>query len=309
MRLVLRHAAVFVLVGAGAVVPATTFAATPPLCGGVPATILGTSGDDTIIGTDGDDVIFTFAGDDYVSDKGGDDLICTSVGADDVWTGPGNDLVWTGAGRDWIVIGEGNDIVRAGDDADQVFMTPPTAGIPEIWAGPGDDEIVGDRSDGVSVFGGNGEDLLALRSEPGASLSLEGGLGDDYLNLHLSDGDGPAQVYLDMRARKTWFGAGNESSAGTFKSWQEIMLFGNHDYTYRGTNDWNQLRAQDGSLTAYMYGGQDQADADGPGPHFIDGGADDDYGSVERRGTCVSIEFGDCSPNGYRTVSPEHTPS
>src|SRR4051812_15572614 len=45
-------------------------------CRGVPATIVGTPGDDVIQGTSGDDVIVAGAGNDFISGNGGDDLIC-----------------------------------------------------------------------------------------------------------------------------------------------------------------------------------------------------------------------------------------
>jgi hypothetical protein len=45
-------------------------------CNGMPATIVGTSGDDVLEGTDGDDVIQALDGNDVVFGRGGNDIIC-----------------------------------------------------------------------------------------------------------------------------------------------------------------------------------------------------------------------------------------
>jgi Ca2+-binding RTX toxin-like protein len=51
-------------------------------CKGVPATIVGTSGNDEITGTDGRDVIAALEGDDEVQGLGGNDHICGDEGID-----------------------------------------------------------------------------------------------------------------------------------------------------------------------------------------------------------------------------------
>ena len=77
-------------------------------CLGRPATILGTTGNDSITGTDKGDVILAFAGSDRVFGLGGKDLICARGGADFVDAGARPDLVSGGSGRD-ILIGRGGD--------------------------------------------------------------------------------------------------------------------------------------------------------------------------------------------------------
>ncbi len=50
--------------------------ATAQLCDGLPATIVGSAGDDELVGTSGNDVIAGLAGNDRIVGGGGDDLIC-----------------------------------------------------------------------------------------------------------------------------------------------------------------------------------------------------------------------------------------
>ncbi len=57
-----------------------------PTCDGLPATIVGTEGDDDIDGTAGDDVIAGLAGDDKIDGKGGNDTVCGGAGDDEIKT-------------------------------------------------------------------------------------------------------------------------------------------------------------------------------------------------------------------------------
>ena len=69
---------------------------TPPVptCMGLPATILGTPGNDVLIGTSGDDVILAYAGDDVLYAGAGIDTICGGDGDDDLgWAAVGGRVV------------------------------------------------------------------------------------------------------------------------------------------------------------------------------------------------------------------------
>src|SRR4051794_33210814 len=63
---------------AGASVPAA--AADAPSCQGLPATIVGTPGDDVITGTPGPDVIVGLDGRDEIHARAGDDVVCAGPG-------------------------------------------------------------------------------------------------------------------------------------------------------------------------------------------------------------------------------------
>src|SRR3954454_23757289 len=53
-------------------------------CFGLPATIVGTEGDDVLVGTPGPDVIVGLGGNDDITPQRGDDLVCAGDGNDRV---------------------------------------------------------------------------------------------------------------------------------------------------------------------------------------------------------------------------------
>lgn len=163
--------------GAG-LAPTAQALAEPPTCRGLPATIVGTDGDDDLPGTDGDDVVWLGPGDDTFDGGPGDDVICG---------GDGFDRLYGGEGDDWLDGGDGGDVVEgeAGDDV--------------VHGGPGDDRLRGDGirvADGADqVFGGDGDD--DFRGEPGGAVDLvDGGPGVDSIH-HYYVGDA---VLIDAQA-------------------------------------------------------------------------------------------------------------
>jgi Ca2+-binding RTX toxin-like protein len=89
-----------------------------PSCGGKPATILGTNGNDTIKGKNGNDVIVAFAGNDTIDGGGGNDRICGGAGNDVVRGGPGDDLLVGEVGKDRLDGGPGTDRLDGGPGSD-----------------------------------------------------------------------------------------------------------------------------------------------------------------------------------------------
>ncbi len=87
-------------------------------CRGVPATMVGTAGDDTIAGTGGRDVIATLGGNDTIASLAGRDLVCAGSGNDYIGAGSAADRVFGGAGVDRLLGRGGPDVLRgnAGDD-------------------------------------------------------------------------------------------------------------------------------------------------------------------------------------------------
>jgi hypothetical protein len=161
-----------------------------PSCLGEPATIVGTSRNDSIQGTDGPDVIVAGAGRDVIRAGRGDDLVCGQdggdlldggggadqldggVGADLVDGGSGGDLLIGGVGGDWVSGGRGDDVARGG------------AGDDRMAGGPGDDVLRGDDgrdhmvggSGADRALGGPADDVLAGSRGPDVLL---GGAGRD----------------------------------------------------------------------------------------------------------------------------------
>jgi len=128
---------------------ATTRVLAAVSCHGVPATIVGTAGDDELIGTPGPDVIAALGGNDRIVSEAGRDLICAGSGRDYVGAGTAADQVFGGAGRDRM-LGRGgpdmlkgsggNDVIKGGRGSDRLRGG---AGIDLCLGGPGRDSVRG----------------------------------------------------------------------------------------------------------------------------------------------------------------------
>ena len=97
-----------------------------PTCNGIPATIVGTDGDDKIKGTSGDDAIVGLGGNDRIDGKGGNDCIDGGDGNDRIKGDAGNDTLLGGDGDDRIDGGDGNDDLDGGDGLDRIDGGPDT---------------------------------------------------------------------------------------------------------------------------------------------------------------------------------------
>lgn len=129
----------------------------PPCLGRLPATIVGTAGNDTLTGTPATDVIVGLGGDDTIDGLSGDDRICGGDGNDTVYGNEGADRVAGDAGNDRVLGGGGDDRLLGGD---------------------GDDLLRGDAGNDV-LLGERGNDRLA---GAGGDDTLQGNDGSDVLN-------------------------------------------------------------------------------------------------------------------------------
>jgi uncharacterized repeat protein (TIGR01451 family) len=118
-------------------------------CRGVPATLVGTRGDDVLVGSAAPDVIVAFAGNDSVFAFSGRDLVCAGSGRDHVGGGTAADRVFGGAGADRLLGRGGPDLLRgsAGRDllrgnrgADRLRGG---SGVDRCSGGPGRDSVRG----------------------------------------------------------------------------------------------------------------------------------------------------------------------
>jgi uncharacterized repeat protein (TIGR01451 family) len=118
-------------------------------CGGVPATIAGTPGNDLLLGTGGPDVILALGGSDRIFSGAGRDLICAGAGNDLVSAGSAADRVFGGDGRDRLLGNRGpdllrgsagNDVLRGGHGSDRLRGGH---GFDRCRGGPGADSIRG----------------------------------------------------------------------------------------------------------------------------------------------------------------------
>jgi len=88
-------------------------------CKGLPATIVGTEGDDVRTGSQGRDVIAGLGGNDTLSGFVGNDVICGGAGKDKLKGGKGNDFLSGQKGNDTLKGGKGKDSLlgQKGKDA------------------------------------------------------------------------------------------------------------------------------------------------------------------------------------------------
>jgi uncharacterized repeat protein (TIGR01451 family) len=96
----------------------TTVVGPAASCRGVPATIVGTGGNDALVGTTARDVIAAFGGDDSIASLSGRDLVCAGRGSDRVGAGSAADRVFGGAGKDRLLGRGGPDVLRGGAGGD-----------------------------------------------------------------------------------------------------------------------------------------------------------------------------------------------
>lgn len=161
----------------------------PPTCFGVPATRVGTAGNDSITGTAGADVIVAGAGNDTINGAGGNDRICGDAG---------NDNIAGGTGDDFVLGGSGADIIRGEDGNDTLVGNP--------GAGSNDDG-------GDTISGGAGNDFLdgwfgndSLRGGPGND-QLRGEAGTDNITYS----DAPSGVTVSLVSNTATGGAGSDT--------------------------------------------------------------------------------------------------
>ena len=245
-----------------------------PLCVGVAATLVGTTGDDVFTGTSGDDVIVSGDGNDTIDGLGGNDRICA------------------GAGTDLVHGGDGNDIITGGPDADTLFGD---AGDDTILgnAGAGDTNDVGDV-----IFGGVGNDVLdgwvgddVLYGRGGNDV-LIGAAGNDFLQGNGDDdsyigGDGIDTVSFELSLAGVTadLTAGTASGEGsdTFSGVENLIGSSKGDdlsgdanaNVIEGLVGADTIRGEAGDDSLFGGAGKDVIDGD-DGDDFLKGGSGSD---------------------------------
>ena len=173
------------------------------VCGGRPATIVGTAGPDRLVGTPGPDVIVGRGGDDWIEAGDGDDLVCAGPGDDTVLAGAGRDTLFGGVGDDRLAGLEGDDLLRGEEGADRLSGDD---GDDVLHGGDGADVLFGgDGDDGL--FAGDGDDLLFGGA---GGDRLYGGAGSDSLY----GSDGPDTLFGGAEADVLLGGTGNDLLMG-----------------------------------------------------------------------------------------------
>ena len=192
-------------------------------CNGLPATIVGTEGDDTIVGTPGADVIVTFGGEDTIRGRNGNDTICAGTGGDWIDPGGGNDWVHGQAGKDTISYstaksavtvnlatdsatgGSGNDSLLSIESANgsKFGDTLLGDGAANVLRGIAGSDTIDGRGGNDTILAGAGSDVLIGGT---GNDKLNGGGGSDEINYASS----PNAVVVNLLAQ-TATGHGNDT--------------------------------------------------------------------------------------------------
>ena len=179
-----------------------------PTCDGLPATIVGTNGDDILLGTPGPDVIVGLKGDDQLSGGLADDVICGGKG-DDTLSGQGEDdrlfgehgddvldggeggccTVATNTGDDFLSGGQGDDTLHTSDFPTLGNTLRGNQGNDQLFVWSGGWAYGGNGRDTIRQFGGNAylsggngrDDILNWNDAPNETVTMLGGNGRDTL--------------------------------------------------------------------------------------------------------------------------------
>lgn len=160
-------------------------------CNGLPATIVGTSGNDIIYGTNGADVIVGLGGTDTIYGGNGNDVICGDSENDIIYGGNGDDTIFGGVGDDILSGDNGNDTIHGNNGNDTLTgvngndILSGESGNDSLTGGNGNDVLDGGVNDDA-LIGNNGNDTLT--GGTGAD-SFSGGLGSD-LNTDFNTNEG-----------------------------------------------------------------------------------------------------------------------
>ena len=248
-----------------------TAACSPPTtCEGLPATVVGTAGNDTnLTGTPGPDVIVGLAGNDTISGLGGDDVLCGGSGKDTLHGGQGVDTASYRDNPQGVTV----DLTGGTADNDVLIEVENVVGTRfadtmhgDVW----NNRFVGlDGSD--SLFGGSGNDQLVDggTSTSGTNLFLGGYGNDTYVGGPAEDAVsygyfGAPAVRVDLGAG-TAFGEGDDVLAGI-----DVVYGSDQADQLTGDNRANTLYGNAGNDLVVGSGGDDHLDG-GFGSDIIDG--------------------------------------
>jgi Ca2+-binding RTX toxin-like protein len=255
-----------------------------PTCFGVPATIVGTSGDDFLMGGPGPDVIVGLGGDDAITGGGGDDLLCGGPGSDIIFGGPGNDKIDGGDGQDALAGNAGNDELDGGGNAASAnadFVSYENApgsvqvdlSVQKASGADGSDQLKGIES----AFGSSHDDVL--KGDASANV-LGGEAGSDTIN----GGGGEDSAWFDAAVNASLAsgratGEGSDTLVG-----MEGLIGSDGNDVLTGDSSANSIAGRGGNDVISGGGGDDREFGDagndhidgGDGNDMIDGGAGND---------------------------------
>jgi Ca2+-binding RTX toxin-like protein len=297
----------------------------------IPASAVGTGGNDTLTGTVGNDVLVGGAGADTLSGLGGNDLIQGDAGDDTLDGGDGNDNLKGNAGDDTLHGGAnddaldgglGDDTLHGGEGNDSLYAAQNVSdgtdarntlygggGNDGLYGGGGADQLFGDAGTDT-LYGGDGADLL----DGGAGTdTLYGDAGDDRLVYDPADatvngGSGLDLLVLQPGASYAGINLGNTSDQTSGDTAVVTQMDGVDfsaltaavSFSGSGNADWLIGTAYADTLNGL--GGSDTLDGGG-GADTLTGGAGNDVYIVDNAGDVVTEQPGEGTDEVRASVS------
>ena len=231
--------------------------------------VVGSAHDDVLQGSRADEVLDGLRGDDTTRGGGGADAVLDYFGDDELDGGAGNDMVISTTGVDTVAGGDGHDFLIAWSHA-------PT-----------------------TLLGGAGSDYLSRPITPGETGVIDGGPGENQLELTPQlwfAGDPSAAVDRPAAGTSAVVTAGDKTQTTTFTGMTAFTLWGG-PWTFAGSEGDDFVQVVSGRLQAQGLGGDDYL-VGAERNDVLDGGdgTDTAWGG-EGRNTCLATEAGSCS--GY----------
>jgi Ca2+-binding RTX toxin-like protein len=244
-------------------------------CRGVPATIIGSDGNDVITGTSGNDVIAAYDGNDTVDGGAGNDLICAGDGTDTLIGGTGDDTMDGGSGVDTASFPGTVGVVAnlaAGTASGQGSDT--LVNVENLTGSAANDTLSGDANPNV-LSGLDGDDTL---SGADGDDTIEGGAGNDGVsggvgNDSLVGGDGDDTVSSDEGNDTASGDAGADVVVGG--EGDDTILLGTGNDRATGANGNDTIAAGAGRDVSSGGAGKDTLKGEG-GADRLGGGAGND---------------------------------
>lgn len=173
----------------------------------------------TYTGTDGEDRLIGMAGADTFHGLGGLNIISGGAGDDTIHGGADQDRLYGQVGNDWIDGGDGGDEIDGGYGTDTIFggdgddYISSERGADIIDGGAGFDQIYLSRgsltNEVVTAAGGSGNDIIGVYSYGSSAFHLDGGAGDDLIQLRILAGTayvtlGDGSDEIDLSDSQSW---------------------------------------------------------------------------------------------------------
>lgn len=236
--------------------------------------VVGSPHDDVLLGSEGGDFLVGMAGDDTIDGRGGIDEL---RGEDDTGRGPADaDTITGGDGDDMLVANVGRDVLRGDEGDDTVWSTG--GGPSEVYGGAGDDRLAVPlaRRPGFVLDGGEGADRAQL-SGPRSPDDAPAGV-----TAVVTMADGPSGQVGDVVV--------DGVAWGTIAGIDDLELGEHVHWEYHGTDAPEILRSSGLDLLAFLQGGDDEVHGtDGDDTIDAGEGVDEVWGN-RGRDTCTAAE-------------------